>query len=241
LFFTGDEVNRHHPPQFGLLYLVSLPFILAGIYFLISRALPSSWIVFVWFLLAPLAASLTFEAPHALRSLIFLPTWQIFEASGIVFVLQSVTRKRLKMLAKIFIVVLFSLNIIYYLHQYFVHTNTDFQKDWQFGYKEAIDYVGQYQNSDKRVIFDKSFEQPYIFYLYYSHYDPAKYIATGSSWRTTNKCYTIDNAYFGDCLDKLRSGDILVTIGTNSLANIYEQKRFTYYNGEPATVVYQYK
>jgi 4-amino-4-deoxy-L-arabinose transferase-like glycosyltransferase len=241
LFFTGDEVSRHHAPGFGLLYLVSLPFIIAGIYFLLSRTFSSSWIIFVWFLLAPIAASLTFEAPHALRSLIFLPTWQIFEAAGVLFLFQSINKKRFAIIIKVLVVILFAGNIFYYLHQYFVHTNTDFQKDWQYGYKEAIDTVAAYHNTDKRIIFSKSFEQPYIFYLFYAKYDSAKYIATGSSWRTSQKCYTIDNAYFGDCSDKLRSGDILVVTGNDVPANTKELKKITYYNGDPATIIYLYK
>jgi 4-amino-4-deoxy-L-arabinose transferase-like glycosyltransferase len=65
LFFSSDEVKRHHAPGFGQLYLVSLPFILAGIYFLLSRMFATAWILFAWFLFAPVAAALTFESPHA--------------------------------------------------------------------------------------------------------------------------------------------------------------------------------
>ena len=241
LFFNGDEIKRHHAPGFGLLYLVSLPFILAGIYFLLSRTFSSSWIIFVWFLLGPIAASLTFEAPHALRSLIFLPTWQIFEGAGMLYLFQSITKKHVLLFMKVFVALLFAGNIMYYLHQYYVHTNTDYQADWQYGYKEAIAAVEPYTGTDKRIIFDKSFEQPYIFYLFYTNYDPQKYIATGGSSRTSNKCYTIDNAYFGDCSDKLRNGDILVVVGDSIPPNTKELKKITYANGDPATVIYQYK
>lgn len=241
LFVTGDDSKRHHAPGFGLLYLASLPLILAGIYFLLSRAFSTAWPLFLWFLAAPLAASLTFDAPHSLRSLIFLPTWQIFEAAGIVFILLHIKRELLKRSLLAVFAVLLLFNFTYYLHQYFVHINTDFQKDWQYGYKEAIEYVDNESYSNKRIVFSKNFEQPYIFYLFYNKYDPAKYISEGTSWRTSQKCYTIDNAYFGDCLDKLRPGDIYVSSEDTVIDNTKELKRFNYTDGEPSTRIFEYQ
>jgi 4-amino-4-deoxy-L-arabinose transferase-like glycosyltransferase len=241
LFFTGDTINRHHAPNFGLLYLVSLPFIVAGIYFLLSRTFGTSWIIFVWFLCAPLAAALTFEAPHSLRSLIFLPTWQIFEAAGVIWFIQLLRKNPFGFLLKFFIAVLFVVNIVYYIHQYFIHTDTDFQKDWQFGYKEAIDALPQYTDGKKRIIFADTFEQPYIFYLYYTKYDPKKYIETGGSSRTAKPCFSIDNVYFGACHDKLRSGDIYVVTGEDEISHAKELKRFNYQTGGTATRILQYQ
>lgn len=239
LFITGDEVNRHHAPGMGLLYMISIPFILLGIYFLLSEALLVSWILFAWLLIAPIPASLTFEAPHSLRSLIFLPTWQIFEAAGVIYFFRIFNKKSFATLVKLILGVLFGVNFIYYTHQYYFHTNTDFQKDWQYGYKEAIEYVGKYRNTDKRIVFSSSFEQPYIFYLLYNRYDPQKYIEQGGSARTSVKCFAIDNAYFGNCIDKLRAGDIFVASGDTVAEQSTELKVFKYSTGEKATGVFQ--
>lgn len=241
LFFTGDSVNRHHAPGMGMLYIFSLPFILTGIYFLLSKTMKTSWIVFVLFLLAPIPASLTNEAPHSLRSLIFLPTWQIFEAAGVVFFIQKFNKKSIRPFIASLIVVLFLLNFLYYLHQYFIHTNTDFQKDWQYGYKEAIEYVDVYKNTDKRIIFSNTFEQPYVFYLFHAQVSPEGYIKSGGSLRTTEKCYSIDNVYFGQCMDKLRSNDIYVGTGKDSISSAKELTEFKYKNGDTATKVYEYQ
>src|SRR3990167_3888287 len=53
--FTSADMDRHHAPEVGLLYLWDLPFILAGIYFLIRKdfELKPKIIVFWWFLIAP--------------------------------------------------------------------------------------------------------------------------------------------------------------------------------------------
>lgn len=241
LFMTGDAVNRHHAPGMGVLYLVSLPLILLGIFFLVTRALPVAWILFVWLLVAPLASALTFEAPHALRSLIFLPTWQIFEAAGLVFLFQKFAKGKWAPVLPIVLAVLFALNIFYYFHQYFVHTNTAFQKDWQFGYKEAILYASANAKDDARIVFSKNLEQPYIFYLYHTQHNPKEYVAVKGSWRTSEACYTIHKAYFGTCIDKLRSGDLYIAAEDESLQNAKELKRFNYTDGKPATTVYQYE
>lgn len=139
LFFIGDTVPRHHAPGVGDLYLVSFPFILLGIYFLLVRTFPTSWIVFVWFFIAPLASSLTSDAPSALRSLIFLPTWQIFEAAGIVYLFELVKKRNLLFALQIIILSLYTVNFCYYVQQYFVYTNSDtnVEKGWQYGYKES--------------------------------------------------------------------------------------------------------
>lgn len=240
LYFTGDEVKRHHAPGIGLLYLALLPLLLGGIYFLLSKSFTTAWPIFIWFLIAPLVSSLTFEAPHSLRSLIFLPTWHIFEAAGIIFILTTIKKDWVKKSLLGIISIILLANVLFYIHQYFVHTNTEHQKDWQYGYKEAINEIEKYSGSDKRVIFSKNFEQPYIFYLFYTKYDPAKYIEQGSSWRTSNKCFTIDNVYFGDCIDKLRSGDIYVAAEGDTIDNTKELKRYNYTNGSPATRVFEY-
>ena len=78
--FTTADMERHRAPQMGLMYLWDIPFILTGIYFLIRKNfdLKSKIIIFWWFLIAPIASSVTWGVPHSLRSEIYLPTYQIF-------------------------------------------------------------------------------------------------------------------------------------------------------------------
>ncbi|MBA3723320.1 MAG: glycosyltransferase family 39 protein [Candidatus Levybacteria bacterium] len=234
LFIKGDN-PRHHAPSMGILYFANIAFILLGIFYLLKNKPYVSSILFAWLLLAPVASSLAVEAPNASRSLIFLPTWHIFEAFGWWYAYTSLKNTKLKIMLLIPLLFLF-LNIIYFFHQYFVHTNTNFQRDWQFGYKEAVAYPKE--NTDKRTIFSKNLEQPYIFYLFYTKYSPEKYLKTGGSSRLNEKCYAIDNAYFGDCLDTIKSGNRYVSSGSEVLKKGKEIKRFNYQNGKPATTIY---
>ena len=82
LFLTGDE-NRHHAPDNGILYLWSLPFVVWGIVELWKRGGKTKSLIFTWFFLAPVAAAPTGGTPHAIRTLVFLPTFQLFNAMGL--------------------------------------------------------------------------------------------------------------------------------------------------------------
>jgi 4-amino-4-deoxy-L-arabinose transferase-like glycosyltransferase len=241
LFVTGDSIKRHHAPGIGNLYFVSFPFIILGIYFLLKRTFATSWIIFVWCLLAPLASSLTSDAPSALRSLLFLPTWQIFEAAGIIFLLEKVKSKNLLFFLQVIILSLYTVNFCYYIQQYFSYTNTDtnVEKAWQYGYKDAVLFANRFKNTDKRIVFSKDFEQPYIFYLFYTHYDPSAYLVSGGSSRIAKSCYSINNVYFGDCRNRLRTGDIYIALGEDSSEKGKVIKQILYADHEPAITAYQ--
>lgn len=174
LFLTGDN-PRHHAPSMGLLYLWELPFLLWGIYTLFVKGGTIAKFLFGWFLIAPIAASPTTELPHAIRSIVFLPTFQIFTALGILEMFKN--RKILLFILLPIIVV----NIVYYLHMYFGHTNHEFSKFWQYGYKQAVEYSQEHKNQYKKIVVSTKLEQPHIFFLFYLKYDPETYLKEGGT------------------------------------------------------------
>jgi len=189
LFIKGD-IARHHAPYMGLLYLCELPFLLIGIYQLVFASqkqgvsIKTKALIFSWFLLAPIPASITSGVPHAVRTLNFLPTFQIFTAFGIFVFLTYVfrlkhgifgIRSRFILYGMCFIVITF--NFIYYLNQYFVQQNYFVSADWQYGYKEAVFEVKNIENKyDKIIVSNKPhLDQSYMFFLFYLQYPPDKY------------------------------------------------------------------
>ncbi len=93
LFIKGDKTERHQPPQMGHLYLFELPLLLIGVYMLLFGRFNKQTKLFVygWLLLAPLPAAITIEVPHAIRTLNFLPVFQIFIAIGAVTIIQFIS------------------------------------------------------------------------------------------------------------------------------------------------------
>ncbi len=237
LFIKGD-LARHHAPDFGLLYLVSLPFILMGAYFLFTYERTNSLLLGWWFFLAPISGALVTGAPNAERALIMLPIWQILEAFGFIQFASLVKEKILKNILYVLIGCICVFMFVLYINLYFLHTNTDYDKYWQYGYQQAVNYIQKPEFASKKIYFDNSIEQAYIFYLFYSPISPSEYLSTGGSNRKQTSCYSIHNGYFGNCEKQMMSGDIFVTA---SKQNDTLVKEFDFYSGDPAVYIYSVK
>ena len=207
LFLSGDE-NRHHAPSMGLLYLWEFPFLFVGIYNLLFGKwnMKLKLLIFGLFLLAPVPASVTTGVPHSVRTLNFLPTFQIFTAIGIIqayfffrgFYLRLKTydlRKYLLLLGLTSYVLLTILNFVYYLNQYFVQQNYFYSEAWQYGYKGAIDEVKKIENKYSKIIVSNQphLNQSYIFFLFYLKYSPVLY--QKETWGVSGGF--AENHYFG--------------------------------------------
>lgn len=205
LFVEGDNA-RHHPFGMGIIYLASLPLIIIGFAKLNYK---KYWIIPAWMLMAPLASALAVDAPNASRSLVFLPTWQIFESMGFL-VLLSLRHQILRKLSVISVSLLLLLNFVYFLHNYFNHTNSEYGIYWQNGYREAM-VKARELSKDNPVFISNKYEQPYIFYLFHNRINPYEYINSGGSRRIKEECFFIENVYFGTCDDKHDRGSILIS------------------------------
>ena len=237
LFFTAD-MDRHHAPQVGLLYLWDLPFILVGIYFLIKNRfdIKSKIIIFWWFLIAPIASAATWGVPHSLRSEIYLPTFQIFAAVGIYYIF-LVTKKNKLFISFAFLLLI--INFLFYLHQYYVHMPIEYSKAWLYGRKEAALFTESIKDKYDRVIVSTKVDQPHEFWLYYLKYNPQKYLAEGGTvsggfLEDRNK---FDKYFFKPIdFDKQQKEAKTLFVGLHqefpSGANVL--KVINYLNGEPA-------
>ncbi|MBI2031271.1 MAG: glycosyltransferase family 39 protein [Candidatus Levybacteria bacterium] len=187
LFITGD-IARHHAPNMGLLYLFELPFLLIGIYCLIFGNFDkkTKFLVLAWFLIAPIPASVTSGVPHAVRTLNFLPTFQIFTAIGILFALQKISNIKykisniqIKYFIYSFCFLFFMFNFLYYLNQYFVQQNYFNAKDWQYGYAQIIPEIHKIESNYSKIVVSNQepMDQSYMFFLFYLKYSPLLYQA----------------------------------------------------------------
>lgn len=184
LVMGKGEPARVIIPNVGLLSIVEIPFLLAGIYFFLREK--KDWNIFLlfWILIAPLPAAFTVdETPNVCRTLIMLPALDITTAYGFIKIKNMVaTRKRLLLLPFFFIIIsgFFSWNFFYYLHQYYIHQR--FHRPWyrHYGYKELVSYVDSVKKNYRQIYITKAYGSPYIFFLFYSKYDPKTYWSYGS-------------------------------------------------------------
>jgi len=186
LFLEGDN-PRHHAPGMGLFYIIDLPFLLIGLYWFIFGKIDkkTKFVVFSWLLLAPLPAAITFEVPHAVRTMNMLPMLLIFAALGYITVFNyllfsnepRIKNYCLRIVIVCTILLIGCFNFVYYLNQYFVQQNYYNASDWQYGYAQAISQIEQIQgNYQKIVVSDKTpMDESYMFFLFYLRYPPQQY------------------------------------------------------------------
>lgn len=177
-FFLEAVQGKYHVPGVGLLYLWELPVLLFGFYAAAGMKGKGKYLLFLWFFVAPVAASPTFMLPHPVRTLIFLPTLQVFVALGLMEIYARIYYRRILLVAGIIIVVSSSL---FYLHQYYVHAPVEYALEWQYGHEQVVQEVVSRQEKFDKVVVSTALDQPYIFFLYYLRYDPVKYLAYGGT------------------------------------------------------------
>ncbi|MFH1832977.1 MAG: glycosyltransferase family 39 protein [Candidatus Levyibacteriota bacterium] len=182
LFITGD-IARHHAPQMGLLYLFELPFLFIGLYIFIfgQYSKKTKLLIIAWFLITPIPASITTGVPHAVRTLNFLPTFQIFIAIGLITAIKLLSNIKFWKIFAICYLLFAIFNFSYYLNQYFVQLNYFNSQEWQYGYKQAVSEVKNIGgNYPKIVVSDKEpLDKSYMFFLFYLQYPPFEYQKVG--------------------------------------------------------------
>jgi len=183
-----NDIARHHAPDMGLIYLWEFPFILIGIYSLLFHKFDKKTKLFIfgWFLLVPLPASITTELPHPVRTLNFLPTWQIFTMLGLGTAYgfwRNIKNSIFKIILAVFFLGVVFFNFFYYLNQYFVQQNYYFASDWQYGYESAIKSMQEEKKNYKKVVVSDHapMDKSYMFFLFYLKYPPSAYQVVGAT------------------------------------------------------------
>ncbi|MCX6816759.1 MAG: glycosyltransferase family 39 protein [Candidatus Beckwithbacteria bacterium] len=147
----------------GPLLLIEAPFLLMGlIYLLKKRSATWSKLLFWWLIVGPIPAMIGRDVPHPLRSDNVLPALIIITAIGLVYFLRL-----LKSQLRTLVVILFIVNLAYFLYHYFVVYPVYSAPVWQYGYQLAADFARQQENQVNKIIITSTYGQPYIFTYFY--------------------------------------------------------------------------
>lgn len=205
LFTHGDRNPRLSVQDMGELYVLELPFLIMGFYWLVRKKEKSLPLLFIWMLIAPIPAATARESPHALRIASILPTFQIVIAYGVNQLVMIIKRK-LKILrsAYYFLLVvlclLLSANIFYYLHNYYIHYPVTWSGEWQYGYKQMVNYVSEMENNYDRIFVTEDLGRPYIYFAFYNQYPLEQFLQDRKAKRDWYGFWTVKN------LGKIRFG-----------------------------------
>lgn len=190
LFFTGDVNPRLSIQSIGELYFFDMFLVLSGIYFLFAKRQKYSFLIIGWLLVSPLGPATARETPHALRMIHILPTFQLIAAYGIFEIYRLVKYKRAFLAIFTLIIGIF---FGYYLHMYYVHFPKESSGEWQYGYKQAVEYVKPLYNDVDHVIVSENYGRPYIYFLIYMKIEPQKFYQTASIIRDNQFFYNVNS------------------------------------------------
>lgn len=182
LFFKGGTQYQFSLPGFGLVYPVCLPFFYVGLIFVIFKSIKSKSdeekkvfrFLLSWTLLSPIPASLTNESYAVIRATTMLPAVEILAAIGAYFVLDKIS-ERYKLYASVFFILSLILFAESYFYYYFSSYAKDYSWSWQYGYKQATDFIRDNYGKYNKILVTKKYGEPHEFLLYYLRYDPLKY------------------------------------------------------------------
>lgn len=176
LFLSGDDIQRNKVPETGQLYIFSLLLLVVGCWSIFRR--PSrSWLFIVWWLIvAPSAAALTFQSPHALRAQNMVIPLTIISAYGLVKLIEwgknSLEDKQLLTTYILFLTAILVWELARYQHMYWVHMAKEYPFSSQYGIKELVTHVESKKDKYEKIIITDRYDQPYILFLFYTKYSP---------------------------------------------------------------------
>ena len=177
LFVTGDINPRFSVQTVGQLYLVELPFLIFGWFLLFRKREKARWMLLWWFLIAPIPAATARETPHALRTTMILPTFQLVIAYGWLGVLHGIKREYARRWLTAASAALFITSFGIYLWTYWVTYPVQYAGVWQYGYKQVIERVRPIMGAYDEIVMTTVYGRPYIYWLFYLHYPPGVFQA----------------------------------------------------------------
>lgn len=175
LFINGDPLVRNKVPEVGQFYVIQVLFFIFGLIFLIKYNSKLKYLLLVWVLTAPLASSMTYQTPHAVRALGMVVPLTIIISFGFVSMLRLINVRKTKIAVGIIFLAILSFEFVRYLESYYILYPKRYPLSWEYGFSEMIGKLEKYESGAKKIVITDRYDQPYILVLFYKKYDPVKY------------------------------------------------------------------
>lgn len=205
LFFEGDWSSaRHSLPYMGVLYYVDFIFLLAGLIYLIKLKFSGKNFIWYWLLVSPLPAAFSRDAIQSVRAISMLLPLMVIIGCGMyqIYLWLKEKKKVFCALWTIFFVLSYLWCFAYYLDQYYIHYPNQSSQYWQYGYKDIVNKIYPIRNNYSKIIFTPKYGQPYIYWLFYTKYNPEAYQKqaklTENPYGDVGQVERIDNIEFRD-------------------------------------------
>ena len=244
LFISGDGNPRFSTQDVGQLYLISLPFLIAGAFLLLRKKEGHFWIIPVWLLLGIIPAATARETPHALRIETVLPTLQIVTAYGLINLMALINNKTYKKIIAGTILAIYLLFTLYFYHGLLFHYSREYSNEWQYGYVELVNYIEKNKDEFKQIEITEKLGRPYIYFLLYGKYEPQTFRKTSVIEREIFgfvKVRRLGNYIFSEDINEENLQEKILYVDTpeNIPKGVRPVKVFHYLDGKPALVAYE--
>jgi len=254
LFINGAGHKQHHVQGIGEMYWIQAVFVVFGVYYLVKNKEKYNKLIFSWLLISFIPVALTNDSiPHALRTLIAAPLYQIITACGVLALYKLLEDKRW-LSASTFgaLILLFLLQFVSFYKNIFYNYPKLYSKDWQYGYKEAVEFIKDNYEKYDLIVVTREYGEPHMFTLFYLNFPPNKYIYNPNLVRFETfdwvRVLKFDKFYFPDLgdggttlpdVEKDYQGKKLLFISTPDevKGDINIIKTIDFLNGQPAFVI----
>lgn len=179
--FTGERRESHKVPDMGLLAWWTGVFMCLGFLYTYRRVPINVFLLLVaWIFTGPIPASITTQAPHAMRAITMFPPVMIMAAVGIGMLEKHI---RIKSVVGFICALLLLYQGVRFSHQYFTVFPKEQSDSFQYALGKAVEYVQDESENYSRVIVtnEGAGYQSYMFFLFYIQYDPIHYLKNGGT------------------------------------------------------------
>lgn len=177
LFLEGDPNPRHHPTRLGACPLFYAPLLLVGLAALWRRRRePASRLLLWWLFTWPIPASLTVDAPHAIRAICALPALEIAAGLGLVSLAAPANSGRGRAIPQAAAALLAAAAIaesIAFLRSYHGEYRLLSARAWQAGVGPALREIARRRDDHPRTFVSGGIFGIHAFVLYFGDVDPA--------------------------------------------------------------------
>ncbi len=238
LFLKGDVNGTFATGRTGQLYIIDGALIVAGVIFLLAKSKKTLLFLLLWLFLGIAPAGVARETPHALRSLNALPVYQILTAAGFVFFL-----RKGKILIKGSLFFLTAAVFTWYLNDYYLVYAKTQGKYFQYGYRQAVDYIMAHKNEYRQIYLTSHYGRPYIYVLWYGKIPATEFLANSNVVKNEFGFYNVyrfENIYFN--ITDLGAGNSLLIIEPQKMDDSPNRKileKINYPSGEPAFIIWE--
>ncbi len=173
IYNQGSSNYQFNIPDFYLIHPFFLLFFIIGLISLLREKSFHHHVLLLFFLIAPIPSAITRDAPHILRSLVFLPLSTIIIGLGVNVILTKF--KKLSLPIYIVFFAILGVTQVQFWNAYHNYSLTQ-SSSWQYGYQQMVSYLKSEYNNYDNIYITKKYGEPHEFILFFWPYDPKTYI-----------------------------------------------------------------